>query len=69
MAKKIRRTRLSLLLLFCLLLIPWVAMGIVAAAAFYSGLPDYAAIVIALAAALSVTFFIRGYILKRGRTK
>ena len=69
MAKKIRRTRLSLPLLFCLLLAPWVVMGIVAAVAFYSGLPDYAAIVVALAASLSVTFFIRGYVLKRGRTK
>ena len=63
MAKKIRKTRHSLLLLFCALLVPWIVMGVVAAVAFYSGLPDYASILIALAAALAVTFFIKTYVL------
>jgi len=52
-----------------MLLIPWVVMGGVAAAAFSAGLPDYAAILIALAAALAVTFYIRNYVLGRQRTR
>ena len=67
MAKKIRKASPSLLLLFFLLLIPWIIMGIVAAVAFYLGLPDYGAILVALAAALVMTFIIRNYVLKGRR--
>jgi len=63
MAKKIKKVRTSLPLLFFMLLIPWIVMATVAAAAFSGGLPDYAAILIALAASLVVTFFIRNYVL------
>jgi putative effector of murein hydrolase LrgA (UPF0299 family) len=69
MARKIKKVRTSLSRLFFLLLIPWVVMGVVAAAAFSAGLPDYAAILIALAAALAVTFYIRNYVLGRQRTR
>jgi membrane protein implicated in regulation of membrane protease activity len=69
MARKIKKGRTSLSLLLFLLLIPWVVMGGVAAAAFSAGLPDYAAILIALAAALAVTFYIRGYMQRRRKTR
>ena len=68
-ARKIKKGRTSLSLLFFMLLIPWVVMGAVAVAAFSAGLPDYAAILIALAAALAVTFYIRGYEQRRRKTK
>jgi len=69
MARKIKKVRTSLSLLFFMLLIPWVVMGVVAAVAFLAGLPDYAAILIALVAALAVTFYVRGYERRRRKTR
>lgn len=63
MARKIKKVRPSLVRVFVLLLIPWIVMALVAATAFWAGLPDYAAIIVALAAALAVTFYISNYVL------
>lgn len=66
MAKKLRRPKTSLRLLFIELLIPWVVMGLVAAImSLVFNLPDYASILIALASALFVTLLIRDYERKR----
>ena len=62
MAKKILKRKPPLLQLFFLLLIPWIVMGVVAAVAYLAGMPDYAAILIALAASLVVTYYIRTYV-------
>lgn len=62
MAKKVRKAKMSLWTLFFTLLVPWVVMGGVAAGAFLAGLPDYAAILIGLAASLAVTFYIRTHL-------
>ena len=69
MAKKIPKRRITMPQLFFLLLIPWLVMGAVAAMAFFAGLPDYAAILIALAASLAVTFYIRTYVLVGTRAR
>jgi len=65
MARKIRKVKTSLPRMFVMLLTPWVVMALVAVAAFSAGLPDYAAIIIALAAALAVTFYISNYVLDK----
>lgn len=69
MAKKLQKTKISMPILFLELLTPWIVMGVVAAVAFLSGLPDYAAIIMALVAALAVTFYIRDYEAKKRRSK
>jgi len=69
MAKKLQKTNISMPILFLELLTPWIVMGVVAAVAFLSGLPDYAAIIMALVAALAVTFYIRDYEAKKRRSK
>jgi len=62
MAKKLRKPRTSISVLFVILLMPWIVMGGVAAiASLVLGLPDYASILIALACALAVTFLVRDY--------
>jgi len=69
MAKKIKKRKGSMLQVFLVLLIPWLIMGIVAAVAFYAGLPDYAAILLALAASLIVTFYIGNFVFKKRSTR
>ena len=62
MAKKLRKPKTSLRLLFVELLIPWILMAFVAATmSLVLGLPDYASIIIALAGALAATFLIQNY--------
>lgn len=66
MAKKLRKRRMPLGLLFILLLVPWIVMATVAATMSWGlGLPDYASIIIALASALVTTFLIRDHVTNR----
>lgn len=67
MAKKIRKSRISLTRLFIELMIPWIMMGIVAAVLTLAlQVPDFVSIIVALGVALVATFFIRNYEMKRG---
>jgi uncharacterized membrane protein len=54
-------------LLFIELLIPWLVMGGAAVLAAEAGLPDWAIIVLALSAAVGVTFLIREFEKRRRR--
>jgi predicted PurR-regulated permease PerM len=58
MAKKLKRVRTPLWMLFIQLLIPWVAMGLIAVAATYAGAPSYLVFILAIAGALIVTWAI-----------
>lgn len=69
MAKKIRKTRTSLLRVFFLLLTPWAVMAVAAATAFALGAPDYVAVVVALVAALAATYYIGNYVLEKRAVK
>jgi len=56
MAKKLRKVRRPLWVVFIQLLIPWVAMGAVAVAASAAGAPTYLVFILAMAGALAVTW-------------
>jgi len=64
MAKKIRKTSSNSIppaVLFVELLVPWIVMGLVAVVLAAAGVNGITLLVIALAAALATTFFIRYY--------
>jgi len=70
MAKKIRKSqkvRMSPRRLFVVLVTPWIILGVVAVVLFEAGLPDYAAIVIALASSLLVTYIIRVHDVRKAK--
>jgi membrane protein DedA with SNARE-associated domain len=58
MAKKLKKVRRPLWVVFVQLLIPWLAMGVAAVAAAAAGAPTYAIFVAAMAAALFTTWSI-----------
>lgn len=70
MAKKLRKPKTSLRLLFVELLIPWIIMAFAAAImSLVFGLPDYVSILTALACALAATYLIQDYERKKRKAR